>query len=203
MLMGLGALLGLQFRFDGYLISFLVNLLFVGALYGFVWSVILAVRHRHAFSRKIEKSLSKKAFKRLRFAGIIVVLAAIAASLRLHDFWQRLVLVVVGLFFYLLLYLWVFVKAVEESCMLKWVDPRKLTEGDWIAKEVRVRGKYICGPKDLGITKKQIMETIRLARKNKIKRVLIKEGIPFVPSFLITLVLTIGYGNMILLLVAR
>lgn len=45
--------------------------------------------------------------------------------------------------------------------------------------------EYVCGPKDLGISKKQIL----LLRKGKVQRVVVKEGIPFVPSFLLALLL--------------
>jgi len=85
--------------------------------------------------------------------------------------------------------------------MLKYVEPNRLTEGDWIAKEIKYNGKYICGPKDLGIERKQINELIKLYNQKKIKRILIKEGIPFVPSFLMAFVITIMYGNLLLLFI--
>ena len=69
-------------------------------------------------------------------------------------------------------YLWIFVKAVENSSMYKYVTPNKLTEGDWIAKEIMINGIYISGPKDHGIEKKQIHQLISLWKKGKIKRVL-------------------------------
>ena len=53
-------------------------------------------------------------------------------------------------------YLWIFIKSVETTSMFKYVEPKELTEGDWIAKDYKVDGKYICGPKDLGIEKRQI-----------------------------------------------
>ena len=97
-------------------------------------------------------------------------------------------------------YLWLGVKAVENSCMLKYVSPEKLTEGDWIAKDIKIGGKYIAGPKDLGIEKKQIKKLMELYKKRKVKKVLIKEGIPFVPSFLIAFILTIIFGNLMFII---
>ena len=82
-----------------------------------------------------------------------------------------------------------FIKAVETSCMIKKVPASKLTEGDWIVKNVYVKGKYITGPKELGITEEQIK---RLPKKLKVT---IKEGIPFVPSFLASYVLLLIFGN--------
>ena len=81
--------------------------------------------------------------------------------------------------------------------MLKHVRPTELTEGDWIAKEIKVDGKYVTGPKDLGIEKKQIKKLIALYKKRKVNKILIKEGIPFVPSFFIAFIVTLAYGNLI------
>ena len=73
----------------------------------------------------------------------------------------------------------------------------ELTEGDWIAEEIKVGKKYICGPKDLGIELAQIKKLIAYKKKGKIKKVLIKVGIPFVPSFLIAFIVTYIWGNVV------
>ena len=78
--------------------------------------------------------------------------------------------------------------------MLKLVEPEKLTEGDWIAKDIVVNGKRVAGPKDLGISKAQIKELLGLKKQKKIGKILIKEGIPFVPSFLAAFAVTMLYG---------
>ena len=85
--------------------------------------------------------------------------------------------------------------------MLKYVKPQQLTEGDWIAKDIKIDGKYITGPKDLGIEKKKINKLIALYNKRKVKKILIKEGIPFVPSFFVAYVITLIYGNLVFLIV--
>ncbi|MBI2574772.1 hypothetical protein HYV82_02720 [Candidatus Woesearchaeota archaeon] len=85
--------------------------------------------------------------------------------------------------------------------MLKYVGPEKLTEGDWIAKDIYVGGKYVCGPKDLGIEKSQIRQLLKYRHLGKIKKVLIKEGIPFVPSFLIAFLLSVKFGSLLLMLI--
>ena len=81
--------------------------------------------------------------------------------------------------------------------MIRWVDPEKLTEGDWVVQDVVIGGKRICGPKDLGLEMRQIKRLIRLKKQKKIKKVLIKYGIPFVPSFLIAFIVTFLYGNFV------
>ena len=95
--------------------------------------------------------------------------------------WCLVVLVLVG--YYLVL----FMKVLEKTCLVKELPVSKLTEGDWIFKEVKVKGKKVCGPKDLGISVQQIA----LLKKLKVKKVWVKEGIPFVPSFFIAYILTL------------
>ena len=85
--------------------------------------------------------------------------------------------------------------------MLKYVKPQQLTEGDWIAKDVNINGKYLTGPRDLGIEKRKIRKLIELYKMGKVKKILIKEGIPFVPSFFVAYVITLLYGNLVTLFV--
>ncbi|MDO8481375.1 MAG: A24 family peptidase [Nanoarchaeota archaeon] len=177
LLMGMGALYG----FDSFLISFLVGTLFMGALYGLAWSFFLAFKHRDAFSGRFKALLHEWAQWRL-VAFIALFSSALAWALlpRLLLLFSFCALV------YLLLYLGLLIKAVEESCMRKWVSPDKLTEGDWVAKIVRHEGKVLAGPDDKeGISKSQVAKLQALYHKGKLQKVYIKEGIPFVPSFLL------------------
>ena len=54
-----------------------------------------------------------------------------------------------------------------------------MTEGDWLAEEVVIQGKKVLKKKTLTNSDIEKLHT------HKISSVLIKEGIPFVPSFLI------------------
>jgi Flp pilus assembly protein protease CpaA len=195
LLMGLGAMLGFQLSFDSLFVSLLVNILFIGAAYGFAWSLVMAIHNWNAFGRKFQEYTSKRLFSTARIATLAVTGLALSASILTHEFAYRLLFLVMAVTVFVLLYLWVFVKAVEEVCMLKWIPTSKLTEGDWIAKDINFKGKYVTGPKDLGISKKNIARLRRL----KVRKVLIKEGIPFVPSFLIAFLLTLALGNVVLL----
>ncbi|MEA2037311.1 MAG: prepilin peptidase [Nanoarchaeota archaeon] len=204
-LIGLGALIGLDIMFFKsweipFLFDFFINILLVGALYGLLWSLSLIFRNLKGFRREFKKILVKgkvKRFKRILFAFVIVMLLlALYKSGSILSFVFVSILVVSLVIFYL----GIAVKAIEKACMVKSVVPSKLTEGDWIVKDIKHKGKYICGPKDLGIEKKQIRELVKLYKQNKIKRVLIKEGIPFVPSFLFAYVLTLFFGNLLFLL---
>ncbi len=200
-LMGLGALIGFDVRFSGFpfLVTFFINILLVGAVYGLVWSFMLVFKNWRSFLREFRKGLRKMAKVRNYLIVSVCLMLVLAYFLRGNIF--GFILFVISLFSVTTFCLWVFVKAVEKVCMIKSVTPDKLTEGDWIVKNIKYKGKYICGPKDLGIEKKQIRKLLRLYKQNKIKKVLIKEGIPFVPSFLIAFIITLFFGNLLFLLV--
>lgn len=195
MLMALGSIIGLDFSYSAFLVSLLVNIFLLGAIYGILYGAVLAVRHKNNFWDKFKKVLYEKKNIKLRMALLIVctlifVISFFAPSLRIALLLLILVLIIS-------FYLWAFVKAVEKAVMYKLVSPAKLTEGDWIAKDVMVKGRKICGPKDLGVTLKQIRELKRL----KVKKILIKEGIPFVPSYLLAFLFTCLFGNILLIFI--
>ena len=136
--------------------------------------------------------------KKIAFVSFIIL---ILLAFIVDDKFVRLMLFYLAAISLITFYIWIAIKAVENACMLKYVKPQQLTEGDWIAKDIKIDGKYITGPKDLGIEKKKINKLIALYNKRKVKKILIKEGIPFVPSFFVAYVITLIYGNLVFLIV--
>jgi len=201
MLMGLGALIGLKLSFNSFLPGFFMNILVIGAIYGLVWSITVALMNFKAFVKEFKKFYNKKQFVNLRRIFLVILAVLIITVILVDDAMFKIIMSSSLLVTMLFLYLLIFVKAVENACMLKYVRPAELTEGDWIAKDIKVNGKRICGPKDLGIEKKQIKKLIQFYKKRKIKKVLIKTGIPFVPSFLAAYIFTLFFGNLVLLFV--
>jgi|TARA_Y100000310_G_scaffold322956_1_gene382725 Flp pilus assembly protein protease CpaA len=200
-LMGLGALIGIHI-FPGkfpFLGSFLINALLIGALYGIFWSILLIFKNRNKFVQSFKKNLKSKKTNKYRKIILISFIIFIFIAIFTPELYIRLTFLYLSLITILTFYLWLAVKAVENSCMLKYVLPKQLTEGDWIVKEIKIGGKYITGPKDLGIEKKQINKLISLYKKKKVNKILIKEGIPFVPSFFIAYVVTLIFGNLVFL----
>lgn len=195
LLMGLGGLIGLEFK-ETFLINFLILIVISGAIYGIIFSVVLAIKNKKKFIKKFIE-LNEKYIKIKRtiiLSGVILFIISF-----FFDILIRIPIYFLILFVIFGFYLFVFARAIERTVMYKLVNPSKLTEGDWIVKDIKVKGKYVTGPKELGITKEQIM----ILKKAKIKKVLIKEGIPFVPSFLIAYLLTflvLDYGFSFLVL---
>ncbi len=201
LLMGLGAVIGLNFNFMEmpFLVIFWINIIIIGSVYGLLWSIALAFKNKNRFSADFMARIKKSA-KTRRFLLIIslaILLSAFFADMPMIRFF----LVILVFSSILIYYISIFVKSVEKTCLLKYIEPEKLTEGDWIAKNIIIEKKRICGPKDLGIEKKQIKQLINLKRKGMIKKVLIKEGIPFVPSFLMAFIITLWFGNWLLLFI--
>ena len=207
LLIGLGAAMGFSIStrqpfvsLGDQLISFLFNLVFVSLFYAVVLGTILAFKNKKKFGAAFRKQLDSSGNLRK------VVFAACAAGLVLvivsHDVVIKFSILGLVAALFSGLYLSIMAKSVERACMLKSISPLKLTEGDWIAKDVVVGGKRICGPKDLGVDKSQIKQLIALYKKKKIMSVQIKEGLPFAPSFMIAYVITIFLGN-VFILIAR
>lgn len=191
LLMALGAMLGLEVSWENPLLAFLVWAVLVGGAYGLLWSIALAVKYRKAVVPGMQKMLRTLRVYRL-MVWALAALFVLAAFL-LKDSVAVWLVVVLALIFPLLFYSTVLVKAIEQCCMLQWIPPERLVEGDWIAKDVVVKGKRIVGPRDLGVSKKQILQLEKL----NVKKVLVKQGIPFVPALLIAYVLALWFGNVV------
>ncbi len=277
-LMGLGSTIGFGYKSgaDQFLVGFFLNSLFMGALYGILWSVFLVFRNRRKFAKEWKKNNLSPKMKRLKKVILVFLIVFILIVLGLFKLFDdspakqaMFLLSSLALLLIITLYLWIFIRSVEKSSMYKLVEPSKLTEGDWIVSDILLDKKtlikanlnklgldklkkiksfinnldylkrktlldgfikkrflffnykkkadpeqlrdsdilindlcyaeYICGPKDLGIEKKQIKRLIALYKQGKVRKVLVKEGIPFVPSFLISFILTFLLGNPLIL----
>ena len=201
-LMGFGAMIGIDvgFKMPQFLLGFFINALFAGAIYGLLWSIYLAVKNRKKFRKELNKALSDKNVVKAKKFMLAILVLLLAALFFAKLYYLKIFVLSLALILLTTFYLWIFVKAIEKSSMYKFVEPSKLTEGDWIVNDVFVNKKYICGPKDLGIDKKQIKQLVDFYKKRKIKKILVKEGIPFVPSFLVAFVITFIFGNPLMLL---
>ena len=205
MLMGLGAMIGIDvfFKKPQFLLDFFINALFIGAIYGLLWSIFLAFKNKKKFWKEFKKISSENNVIKLKKIVLIFILAILILLFITYEknfFIKKVFFMLLSLAFLILttFYLWLFVKAIEKSSMYKLAEPSRLTEGDWIVNDVYVGRQYICGPKDLGINKKQIKKLINFYKIGKVKKILIKEGIPFVPSFLIAFVVALVFGNMLM-----
>jgi len=201
LIMGIGAIMGFNIfnlfninifgENNFWLLIMLANIIFFGAAYGLAWSIVLAIKNRKVFIKSLDSWIHKREIlmaRRIIMAAVIIILIILFTIVPQE---YRILLLSFTAILYITFYVWIFVKIIEETCMIKDIPVGRLTEGDWIYKEVRVGKKYITGPKDLGVSREQITELKRYCAKGKIKTVTIKEGIPFIPAFLLAFVATV------------
>jgi len=156
---------------------FFILFLLAGSIYGFVWVGVLSCKNFKRFKIQLKKEFVKR--KNL-FYGVMVLGLVVMAFGFIDSLWLFF-----GALIFIFPYLYAYTKAVDESCMVKSLPANKLTEGDWLCKDVRVGGELIKADWN-GLSS----ESILLLKKHK-KQVLIRHGIPFVPVFLISFLVLI------------
>jgi len=147
---------------------FLLFLMFSGSIYGLTYSVVLYIKDFKKINKKIKEGFSALWVRYSIVSGVVFF------GLSYFD-WSFLFLA----FFALVLpVLYIFAKSLEDISMLRIISGKELREGDWLVKDIQVGRKTIKADWD-GLS----LEDIKLL-KNK-KKVKIKDGLPFVPAFLI------------------
>ncbi len=187
MLWGIGALGGFsiaEFPFP-FIFKFLVVSMVVGAVYGLFWMFYLAIKNGSKFTSNFKRLKDTKASKYTRVAYLVLafLILILIPILKLPIETVMALFLVLGLFT-LFFYLYIFVKSVEQGCLVKELKVSKLTPGDWITNNPVVNGKeFVC--EKMGVTKEQI----QYLKKHNVQSVEVTEGIPFVPAFLIAFLL--------------
>lgn len=175
LMIALGAILPISSSFTTNLnifVVFFLLFLFVGGLYGLGWSVVLPFRNL----KNYKKDFSKLFFKNKKIISVMTFFGILSMLFSLLDFTFFLL----GIFIFILPYLYLHAKSVDESCLVKKIKTKHLVEGDWLYKDLRIGNKVIKAKWE-GLNNSQI-KTIR----SKQKEILIRHGIPFVPVFLIS-----------------
>jgi len=159
---------------------FIISLLFGGAIYSLFYSSVLAFRCKKAFIKEFKNIFEKSK------SSFYAVLAFSAGFILFFLFTRDLIILLFPIFAISIFFIYIYTKAVEHSCMLIYVPTNKLTVGDWLAEEVKIGDKKI-KPYWEGLSEEQV----GLLKKNHKGKVLIKQGIPFTPAFLIALLVLI------------
>ena len=185
MLMGLGALLGVPTSFlvgastTPLFIYFLIAAVFAGAAYGMIWMAVLFITKRAIAWPALKKKLrTQQTLKIRKLAASTLLILALITLIYTHVY--TLLILVLAAISYLTFYLSLAAKTIEETCFVKKQPVKDLVVGDWILKDVKKNNQTIIKADNTGLTEKQLAKL----KKHDIKTVTIKEGIPFVPSFL-------------------
>lgn len=156
------------------ILTFLVILFISGSGYGLVYTIVLYFKE----FRKNNEDI-KKIFKETKMK--YVLLASIPFLILSYFFIYVIPIAVVMLLYPILFSV---TKAVEKNSLTKTIEGKELREGDWLKDNIEINGKVIKSS-FFGISKDEALEL-----KNK-KSIVIKEGIPFAPVFLISMILSL------------
>jgi len=178
-----------------FLLSLFINVLIAGAIISLFYSIYLSIKNKEKYLEEHRKITKNKKIRNLEIYLIIIFLVlSVLISFLVKDTILKFLFILILFFPILFTYLYIFVKIVEKVSTYKIINSKHLTEGDWIIHDIKINNKLIYSSRSPGVTKKQIEEII----KHKIQKVTVKEGMPFVPSFLIGLIITLIFGNIIL-----
>ena len=156
--------------FYGTLINigiFLLFLMLAGSVYGLAYSLVLYAKDFERVNVEMRRVAKEFGIWYLVFGAVLFLI----------GFFEFMFFVIGG-FVVLAFLLYVFAKGLEGVSMIRVVSGKELREGDWLVDDVKVKGKTIKADWD-GLS----LEDIELLKGKK--RVKIKDGLPFVPAFLI------------------
>jgi len=167
--------------------SFLVNIrifvlfflifLFAGAIYGLVASLYIGLRNFKNLKKQFKKYFNKNRKKLYLIMGLALVLMVLGI--------KQPFLFAIGVLIFVFPYLFIYAKAVDESCMIKEIKTNKLTEGDWLYKDVKIGKKMIKADWE-GLDKEDIRKL-----KKRYKKILVRQGIAYSPVFLISFLIIV------------
>ncbi len=179
LLMAMGAVIGIAYPFNAEsfsLVFFFLLLLLSGAVWGIAWMVYQAFHNYETFKKKWKEMLQEHKSMQWIFLSFSMVFLL---SIFLIPFFAYIFFLPL-LTFYLIL----FVNTVEKSCFYHFLPIDKLTPGDWLGKDIIVKRRMFMKRRTLD--EKDITALKALQKKGVISSVLIKEGVPFIPSFFIS-----------------
>jgi len=196
MLVGFGALLPTTSLVQTpwpFPLTVLLNAFIFGAVLGILGALYLAFKNKEAFLKEFKKELKEN--KLVLFASPAILILPVV------SFYLGINLVgLIGILLFLFIPLVFVLKAVERACMFKFISPSTLVEGDWIAQNVNV-GKYSYIPSRSGIELNDIKDLQKLEKLGKLKQVKVKEGLPYIPAFLVGLLVSLFFGDMMFIVI--
>lgn len=176
-----------------FILTLFFNIILFGAIIGIIFTFYSIAKNYKKVKKNLNKLMKKPIVKISRIILIISVLPLIFGIIKQvpHIRFLTILWLTIIFFFYIVL----LSKASENISMLKKVKPSDLTEGDWIAEDVKVNNKIVYKKRRIGIEKKYIKLLKNLESEGKLNSVKIKEGLPFLPSFLLGIIFTLIVGD--------
>ncbi len=174
-----------------FLFVFVVNTLLLGALYGIIYSVVLAYKNRKKFVLALRKRMRAKNVQKIKWLAWIATMVLVLTTIMTEDVFAKLSIMTAAMLILLYPYLWIFMKSIEDACLYRKISAAQLTEGDWVDQDIIINKKMLYKKKNTGIEKEDIKKLI----KAKVKNILVKDGIPFTPTFLLSMLISLWNGG--------
>lgn len=198
LLIGIGILIGLEFNLNADLFQFIINSLLGGAAFSIIFITVLTWNKAKEFFVEYRRNLEvfKTHRKQILFLFFIVVVAFFTPM----DLYIKFSFFALFASLFLLFHVYLLIQAIEKSVLLVMKKPSELMEGDWIVKDVvdAKTKKIICKKERTGIELKKI----KFLKKNyPNKKILVRNGVPFIPSFFIGLLITVFFNDWVLIFV--
>ena len=196
MFSALGAILGFNVyqSLQGILHTSFTALFFNSILwslpYAFFWLAIIVLKKRKAFIDGWKKEPANRTYWYAAGAALLLgfILSASGQGLVAPVLYLTAGLIIIGG------YLLQFTKVAQKTCMTEDSAPTKLTEGDWLSEDVKI-GNTVIKKSPTGLEKKDIRKLQKAYQQRQIKTVKIKNGVPFIPVFLLGFLTTLIAGN--------
>lgn len=177
-----------------FIFTVLLNFFMIAVVYSISYAVILYLKNS-----KVKKDFVGSLNKYELLVGALLVAIGLVLGIGYGFTFLGTFLPVV--FLVLLPLLWFlskFLKSVEKYCLYKRVSVKKLVEFDVPKKDVKLGKKIIVSKKDPnGMTLKQIRQIQKYVKKRKLpKSIEVKWGVPLIPVFSITILVSVLFGDL-------
>ncbi len=175
-----------------FMFTLWINILVFGALIGLAFGVYILIKNWGKFIARIKKIIVSY--------RLIIHLITITALIPVVTYFLKLQIALAIAFIWavcsIFFYLFIFTKSIEDISMYRTLNPRELTEGDWIVKPVLMGKRLVYSPERTGIIQKDINRLIKLG----VKSVKVKEGLPMIPAFLLGAIFSLIFGDVLFML---
>ena len=168
-----------------FIVTIFLNILICGMIIGLIGSLYLGVKHHKKLVLEARKTLAR--FKKT----VVLFYILLPFTVAVFFLTSNLLILLTWGFAVMFFYLYIALKALETACMYRKIKPSQMQEGDWVTKPVKVKGKLIYQPEKSGISIQELKKLQKLESQGKLKTVNIKEGIQYVPAFLLALILSL------------
>ncbi len=163
------------------LLSFLFKFLFFSIISGGVFALVLILYYYFKNIKKIK--ISFKWYEIALIFGIFVVGSLFFMINKLYS-----------ILFFMVLVIYILIKVskkVENFAFITKKSISKIVPGDWIVEDIKIEEKLIYSKEDfkLGVNEDQLKKLKDLHEKNKLKSVLVKDGIAFLPPMFIAFII--------------